>query len=247
MKEIDEDDVLEEVEANISFEPENECSKLISELTKIKDEGNILYRKKKIDEAKDKFKEGVEKFETENSLINKDSVNNEKYKEVLLLYKKILSNLALCYYKQGKYKEAIDYDLKLIALYPKFGKSIVRLIKSYSKLNLTQQSVYYGDLFLDLEQETRDKFKDTQKVIQEEKKKLKNIQKEEKAKTKKNLNYVKYLFLPILVLILAILIFVFLKNNKGSNLDEIKKNETIENITKKKENKTEELNNNQNK
>ena len=233
MKEIDEDDVLEEVEANISLEPENECSKLISELTKIKDEGNILYRKKKIDEAKDKFKEGVEKFETENSLINKDSVNNEKYKEVLLLYKKILSNLALCYYKQGKYKEAIDYDLKLIALYPKFGKSIVRLIKSYSKLNLTQQSVYYGDLFLDLEQETRDKFKDTQKVIQEEKKKLKNIQKEEKAKTKKNLNYVKYLFIPILVLILAILIFVFLKSNKGSNLDEIKKNETIKILQKK--------------
>ena len=236
MKEIDEDDVLEEVEAKITYEPEDDCSKLISELTKIKDDGNILYRKKKIDEAKDKYKEGMEKFETKNSLINKETVNNEKYKEVLLLYKKILSNLALCYYKQGKYKEAIDYDLKLIALYPKFGKSIVRLIKSYSKLNLTQQSVYYGDLFLDLEQETRDKFKGTQDVIQEEKKKLKNIQKEEKAKTNKNLNYVKYLFIPILVLILAILIFVFLKSNKGSNLDEITKNQTIENITKKIEN-----------
>ena len=89
---------------------------------------------------------------------------------------------------------------------------------------------------MDLEQETRDKFKGTQDVIQEEKKKLKNIQKEEKAKTNKNLNYVKYLFIPILVLILAILIFVFLKSNKGSNLDEIKKNQTIENITKKIEN-----------
>ena len=47
MKEIDEDDVLEEVEAKITYEPEDDCSKLISELTKIKDDGNILYRKKK--------------------------------------------------------------------------------------------------------------------------------------------------------------------------------------------------------
>ena len=40
-------------------------SNLISELTKIKDEGNSLYKEKKIEEAKNKFKEGNDKFEKE--------------------------------------------------------------------------------------------------------------------------------------------------------------------------------------
>ena len=141
-------------------------SNLISELTKIKDEGNSLYKEKKIEEAKNKFKEGNDKFEKESSLINKEKENNEQCKDVLLLLKKILSNLALCYYKQGKYKESIEYDLKIIANYPKFGKSIVRLFNAYLRLNNLQQAVYYGDLFLELDQETRDKFKGTQTKVQ---------------------------------------------------------------------------------
>ena len=187
-------------------------SNLISELTKIKDEGNSLYKEKKIEEAKNKFKEGNDKFEKESSLINKEKENNEQCKDVLLLLKKILSNLALCYYKQGKYKESIEYDLKIIANYPKFGKSIVRLFNAYLRLNNLQQAVYYGDLFLELDQETRDKFKGTQTKVQNEKIKLKKIQKEEKEKIKKD--FVKFT-VPGLVLLLGILFFLlFRKSNK---------------------------------
>ena len=187
-------------------------SNLISELTKIKDEGNSLYKEKKIEEAKNKFKEGNDKFEKESSLVNREKENNEQCKDVLLLLKKILSNLALCYYKQGKYKESIEYDLKIIANYPKFGKSIVRLFNAYLRLNNLQQAVYYGDLFLELDQETRDKFKGTQTKVQNEKIKLKKIQKEEKEKIKKD--FVKFT-VPGLVLLLGILFFLlFRKSNK---------------------------------
>ena len=187
-------------------------SNLISELTKIKDEGNSLYKEKKIEEAKNKFKEGNDKFEKESSLVNKEKENNEQCKDVLLLLKKILSNLALCYYKQGKYKESIEYDLKIISNYPKFGKSIVRLFNAYLRLNNLQQAVYYGDLFLELDQETRDKFKGTQTKVQNEKIKLKKIQKEEKEKIKKD--FVKFT-VPGLVLLLGILFFLlFRKSNK---------------------------------
>ena len=180
-------------------------SNLISELTKYKDEGNSLYKEKKIEEAKNKFKEGYEKFEKESSLVNKERENNGQCKDVLLLTKKLLSNLALCYYKQGKYKESVEYDLKIIADHPKFGKSIVRLFNAYSKLNKIQQAVYYGDLFLELDQETRDKFKGTQTKVQDEKLKLKKIQKEEKDKIKKD--FAKFA-VPGLVLLLGILIFL---------------------------------------
>ena len=183
-------------------------SNLISELTKYKDEGNSLYKEKKIEEAKNKFKEGYEKFEKESSLVNKERENNDQCKDVLLLTKKLLSNLALCYYKQGKYKESVEYDLKIIADHPKFGKSIVRLFNAYSKLNKIQQAVYYGDLFLELDQETRDKFKGTQIKVQDEKLKLKKIQKEEKDKIKKD--FAKFA-VPGLVLLLGILIFLLFR------------------------------------
>ena len=183
------------------------CAELIKELTKYKEEGCALYKEKKIEEAKAKFKEGFDKFEKESAKISKESSNNE-YKEIIILGKKLLSNLALCYYKQGKYAEAIDYDIKLLTIHPKFGKSIVRLFNSYSRLNKIQQAVYYGELFLELDQETRDKFKGTQDKVKREQLKLKNIQKAEKDKIKKDFG--KYV-LPIVILCLAVLGFMLFR------------------------------------
>ena len=180
-------------------------SNLFSELTKIKNDGNNLYKQKKIEEAKNKFLEGVELYNKQSHLINKERGNNEQCKEV---YKKILSNTALCFYKQERYKESIEYDLKLISIDPKFGKSIVRLFKSYSKLNLIQQSVFYGDLFLELGQSTREKFKGTKEKVIEEKQRLKDIQDAEKDKLKKD--FAKY-GVPAIVLLLGILIYLLFR------------------------------------
>ena len=186
-------------------------SDLHRDLTKSKDEGNSLYKEKKIEEAKHIFKEGYEKFERDYPKLNEDSMSNEENKEILLLGKKILSNLALCFYKQGKYSEAIEYDRKLLQSYPKFGKSIVRLFNCYSKLNKIQQAVYYGELFLELDQETRNKFKGTQDKVKKEQLKLKEIQKEEKDKIKKDFG--KYVF-PLVILCLAVLGYLLSRKNE---------------------------------
>ena len=183
-------------------------SALISELTNFKNEGNSLYKSKKIEEATNKFKEGYDRYLKELSLINKEKETNEQCKEVLLLAKKILSNLPLCYYKQEKYKEAIKYDLKIIEEYPKFGKSIVRLFNSYKKIKEIQQAVFYGDLFLELDQETRDKFKGTQAKVQNEKQAFKKLEKAEQDKIKKE--FAKYAF-PGIILLLGILFFLLFK------------------------------------
>jgi hypothetical protein len=63
MKEIDDEVVLSEV--NPSAESTDDLSKLIKELTEVKEGGNALYKQKKLDEAKNKYKEGLTKFESE--------------------------------------------------------------------------------------------------------------------------------------------------------------------------------------
>ena len=190
---------------NNSSSDNKDFSYLISELTKIKNEGNSLYKQKKLEEAKKTYENGLEKLKEELSLIHKEIGKNEQCKHALILYKKILSNIALCYYKQENYEKSIEYDLKIIQEDPKFGKSIVRLFNSYSKINKITQAIFYGDLFLELDKETKDKFKDFENKVQDEKQKLKIIQKKEKIKIKKEL--VKY-GLPAVVLLLGILIFL---------------------------------------
>jgi len=214
MKEVSEiikSDPPQEKTEEKKSEGKHDFTNLISEVTKFKEKGCALYKEKKIEEAKGVFKEGIDAIEKESPIINKERETNEQCKEILLLSKKILSNIALCYYKQGKYKESIEYDLKIIQNYPNFGKSIVRLFNAYSRLNQLQQAACYGDLFLELEKDVRDKFKGTQEKVQEAKKKLKEIQKKEKDKIKKD--FTKY-GIPVLVLLLAALTYFLLRKNK---------------------------------
>ena len=82
-------------------------------------------------EAKEKYKEGIDLFAKESPSINKERGSNDQCKDVLELYRKILSNMALCFYKEGNYEKAIEYDLKIIEDFPKFGKSIVRLFNCF--------------------------------------------------------------------------------------------------------------------
>ena len=202
MKEREEIATSSQPKENNTSSTKTELPNLLSELEKIKNEGNALYKEKKIDDAKSKFTQGIKLFDDNYSLINKESQTNS---EIFFLHKKILSNLALCYYIQGMYKDAIFYDLKLISHYPKFGKSFVRLIKSYSKINKIQQSVKFGEFFLELDQEIQDKFKGIKEFIKNENIKLNKMQKEEDEKNKKKL--IKFI-LPALVLFLAVVFFL---------------------------------------
>ena len=96
----------------------------------------------------------------------------------------------------------------MIALDPKYGRSIVRLLKSYSKINKTQQAVFYGDVFRNLDMDTRNKFKGINEIIEEENIKLKKIQKEENNKANKDL--IKFVC-PILIFIIAVIFFYLFK------------------------------------
>ena len=64
-------------------------SELLQELEKYKDEGNSLYKEKKIEEAKLKFKEGYEKYEKEIHQIKKDFPESPKLNEIEIVLNKM--------------------------------------------------------------------------------------------------------------------------------------------------------------
>ena len=181
---------------------------LLNDLENIKNEGNKLYKKKQIEEAKTKFYEGYKLFEKESSIIYNEFFINEQCRNLIIIYKKILSNLALCYYKQENYNKSIEFDLKLVALEPKFAKSIVRLFNSYSKINKCQQAIFYGELFMDLDNEIRAKFNDMEQKISKEQIKLNVLQKEEENRIKKS---IFIFYSPIIILILSVILYKIFK------------------------------------
>ena len=182
---------------------------ILSELKKIKDEGNVLYENNNLEEAKNVFLNGYNLFHKEINVINNthlESIINE----IFIEYKKILSKLAKCYYKQEKYEDSIIYDLKLIELEPKNCKSLARLFYSYSKLNKCQQAIFYGEIIMDLSDDGKNKFMDISKKVIEEKNKLSKIQEKE---------FLKHIFIAfgsVTVFILAAFLFYILKNNSMS-------------------------------
>ena len=182
---------------------------LINELKTIKNEADSLYQNNKIEESKNKFLEVYNLYEKESSKVINEYYEDNNINELNNIYKNILSNLALCYYNQNDYKDAIIYDLKFIALEPKNVDCIIRLFYSYSKLNKYLQAVFFGDVFLDLEYEIKNKVEDISPKIIEEKKKLKKFQE----------NYVRKnllkLFGSILIIILPIILFYLFKKNNN--------------------------------
>ena len=178
---------------------------LINEFKKLNNEANLLYKDNKIEESKNKFLEAYNLFEKESTKINNEYYEDKNINELNIIYKNILSNLALCYYSQKKYNDAIIYDLKLIALEPKNVDCIIRLFYSYSKLDKYSQAVFFGDVFLELEDEIKNKVEDISPKIMEEKTKLKKYQE----------NYIRKnilrLFGSIIVILLSIILFYIFK------------------------------------
>ena len=179
---------------------------ILSELKKIKDEGNVLYENNNLEEAKNAFLKGYNLFQKEINIIYNANLE-DLMNEIFIEYKKILSKLAKCHYKQEKYENSIIYDLKLIELDPKNCKSLVRLFYSYSKLNKCQQAIFYGEIVMDLSYDGKNKFVDISKKVIEEKNKLSRIQKKELLK------HIFFAFGSIIVVILAVFLFYILKNN----------------------------------
>ena len=184
---------------------EEKVINILSELKKTKDEGNVLYENNNLEEAKNVFLKGYNLFHEEISVIN-NSHSEDIMNEIYIEYKKILSKLAKCYYKQEKYEDSIIYDLKLIELEPKNCKSLARLFYSYSKLNKCQQAIFYGEIIMDLSDDGKNKFVDISKKVIEEKNKLSKIQE------KTFLTHIFIVFGSVTAIILAIFLFYILRN-----------------------------------
>ena len=188
-------------------QPNSDFSDIITELTELEQEGTKLLKQSKLDDAKDKFMKGHDKFETISEKIYNLLTDNDQVEQVLSLHKFSLSKIAECYFGQKNYKEAIVYDLKLICLDPKNAEAIYRLFYSYSKIDKCQQAVYYGDIFLDFDEETKNKFKNATEEIQKEKIKLKSY-------GKNSIN--KMMFIFILLLVLFSLVMLFFHRSKSN-------------------------------
>ena len=190
--------------------PSIDFSGLMTDLNMLNSEGNSLMKQSKLEEAKAKFIQGHEKFELAADKIYSLYTNNEKVDQILALYKILLSKIAECFYEQKKYKEAIEFDLKLICLEPKNSEAIYRLFNSYSKIEKSQQAVYYGDVYLELEANNKNIFENAKEEIEKEKKKLILIQNSRKNRIK------IILFNFILMMVIVSIMKLFFNMNKNN-------------------------------
>lgn len=190
--------------------PNVDFTGLMTDLNTLNSEGNSLMKQSKLEEANAKFIQGHEKFELAADKIYSLYTNNEKVDQILALYKILLSKIAKCFYEQKKYKEAIEFDLKLICLEPKNSEAIYRLFNSYSKIEKSQQAVYYGDVYLELESNNKNKFENAKEEIEKEKIKLFQIQNSGKSRIK--IILFNFIFMIVIVLLMK-LFFNMNKNN----------------------------------
>ena len=190
--------------------PSVDFTGLMTDLNTLNSEGNSLMKQSKLEEANAKFIQGHEKFELAADKIYSLYTNNEKVDQILALYKILLSKIAKCFYEQKKYKEAIEFDLKLICLEPKNSEAIYRLFNSYSKIEKSQQAVYYGDVYLELESNNKNKFENAKEEIVKEKIKLFQIQNSGKSRIK--IILFNFIFMIVIVLLMK-LFFSMNKNN----------------------------------
>ena len=183
---------------------------LIKEITDIKASGNELVANKSYEEAISKYKEGYQKLEKLLPKINHERSYNPQSEELLTLNRQIMSNLSLCYTKTEKYQESIDLDLKIISNDRNFDKSYVRLFKNYLKINKIEQAVYFGEILLKFDDETKNKYKDEIAEIEEEKKKLQAVYDKIRAEERKKMlkNFAKYA-IPIVILLAAVGIYFY--------------------------------------
>ena len=188
-------------------QPNSDFSDLISELTELENEGKDLLKQSKLEDAKNKFMKGNDKFELVAEKIYNLLTNNDQVEQILSLHKYSLSKIAQCFFAQKKYKEAIEYDLKLICLDPKNCEAIYRLFYSYSKIDKCQQAVYYGDIFLDFDEDTKNKFKNAKDEIQKERIKLQSYGK---------VSFNKMIFNLMLILVIVSFVMLFFRRIKSN-------------------------------
>ena len=182
--------------ASSKTQPNLDFSELINELTEINKEGDSFFKKSKFEEAKNKYLQGYNTLENETEKSLNLYSTNPQVNEILSLYKIFLTKIAECSYVLKNYEEAIAFDLKLLCLEAKNGQSIIRLFNCYSKIEKYQQAVYYGELYMELDEDIKEKYKNIEKEIDIEKEKLRKIQ----SSNKNRINIILFNIIIIIVI-----------------------------------------------
>ena len=181
----------------------------------MKKEGNEKYKNGQIEEALLKYKEAHEKLEKELPKIDKERDYNPQSSELFTLFIQLSQNLSLCYFKTEKYEESIKLDQKIIARDNKYDKAYYRLFKSYMKLEKKAQAVYFGNILLGFDEETKKRYEETIPEIEQVKKSLQEEYAAIRAKERKEMmkSIAKYA-IPIVILIAAFAIYFFVFKKK---------------------------------
>ena len=190
-------------------------TELIKEINDLKKEGNGLYKNGSLEEAITKYKTAYEKLEKEIPKIDRERDYNPQSSELFTLFIQISQNLSLCYFKTEKYEESIQLDSKIIARDRHYDKSYCRLFQSYLKLDKKAQAVYFGNILLNFDEETKKKYEEVIPIIEETKKTLQAEYDAIRAKERKEMckSIAKYA-VPIIILIAAFAIYFFVFKKK---------------------------------
>ena len=190
---------------------------ILTESQEYKKQGNELI-KTNLDEAIEKYESAVKLLEPVITKANKEKEYNPQSQEIITIYKQIMSNLSLSYFKKENYTKSKELDIKIISFDPNYDKCYARLFNSCLKLNQPEHAVYFGDILLKkFTPETLEKYKDIVPKIEEETKKLQN--KYDEIKRKERNEFIKSIVkwvIPLIVLFGAAFCyyyFVYLKKH----------------------------------
>jgi tetratricopeptide (TPR) repeat protein len=170
------------------------------------------------------------------SKIYEEHSYNPQAEELLVLYKKIASNLSLCYSKIEKYEESIELDLKIISYDKTFDKAYVRLFNNYLNFGKKEQALYFGDMLLKFDDETKKKYEKENIItkIIDLKNEFQAAYEKRKAKERKDMlkSIAKYV-IPLIVLVIGIFLylFVFKKEQVQTSITPPSLNKTLDNST----------------
>ena len=181
----------------------------------MKKEGNDKYKNKEIEEALAKYNEAYEKLKNELPKIDKERDHNPQTSELFTLYIQLAQNLSLCYFKLEKYEESIKLDQIVIARDSHYDKAYYRLFKSFLKLGDKAQAVFFGNILLNFDDETKKRYEDIIPEIEQTKKSLEEEYAAIRAQQRKEMmkSIAKYA-VPIIVLIGAFAIYFFMFRKK---------------------------------
>ena len=190
-------------------------TELIKEINGLKKEGNELYKNGSLEEAISKYKMAYEKLQKEIPKIDRERDYNPQSSELFTLFIQISQNLSLCYFKTNKYEESIKLDNQIIARDKHYDKSYYRLFQSYLKLDKKAEAVYFGNILLNFDEETKKKYEEVIPIIEETKKIVQSEYDAIRAKARKEMfkSIAKYA-VPIIILIAAFAIYFFVFKKK---------------------------------